>query len=136
MLATPEPCRIYAPCGELFALVDEIDFAWASQWRWSAKWSRGGTKVYLRRVAHLTTQPDDYVDGRRVRYRLQQTIWLHREIILRKGDVPPSPAHTLVDHENGDELDCRRENLRWATPAMNRANARVGGAAMRRRLGL
>ncbi len=108
------------------------------QWRWSPKWSRGGTKVYLRRVAHLTTQPDEYVDGRRIRYRLQQTVWLHREILLRKGDLPPSPAHIIADHENGDELDCRRSNLRWATHEMNNAPSarRMSGATLRRRLGL
>ena len=93
MLALPEPCRVYGPDGELFALVDEIDFAWASQWRWSPKWSSTGSQVYLRRVAHQTLQPDDYEDGRRVRYRLQQTIWLHRAIVIERMQLaPPSPA--------------------------------------------
>lgn len=129
---TAEPCRIYGPDGDLFALVDEIDFAWAAQWRWSPKWSRGGTKVYMRRVAHVTLEP-----GRSKESRLQQTVWLHREIVIvRMCILPPSPAHVLVDHENGDELDCRRKNLRWATHSMNAKNRKPKTAEIRRRLGL
>jgi hypothetical protein len=127
-----EPCRIYGPDGELFALVDEIDYAWACQWRWSPKWSSSGAQVYLRRVSH---------EGSRL-CRLQRTIWLHRAIVIERMQiVPPSPAHVLVDHEDTDGLNCQRFNLRWATHKENSNNRRprpalLVSAVVRRRLGL
>lgn len=42
--------------------------------------------------------------------------YLHRFIV---GETNPK-AH--VDHENGNTLDCRRSNLRVATPTQNNAN--------------
>lgn len=133
-MSLPEPCRIYAPDGELFALVDEIDFAWVVQWRWTPHWSRGGTKVYMRRTGSEKLQ----VGTRTVRFRRYFTIWLHREVLIRSDKLPPSPLHVLADHENGDELDCRRDNLRWFTHDENNAvvNRRVNGTTLRRRLGL
>lgn len=41
--------------------------------------------------------------------------YLHRLIL---------PGAALVDHANGDKLDCRRANLRPATPGQNQANSR------------
>ena len=48
-------------------------------------------------------------------------IWLHKEILRRVGP-PPSPAHTVGDHMNGNSLDNRRSNLRWATVTENNRN--------------
>lgn len=133
-----KPCRIYGPDGELFALVDEIDYAWAAQWRWSPKWSSTGAQVYMRRVSHQQTGSDLWEDGVRVvRARVQRTIWLHRAILIeRMGVVPPTPQHVLVDHEDRDGLNCQRFNLSWATHKSNSANRLVDGATVRRRLGL
>jgi hypothetical protein len=131
MLSLPEPCRIYAPDGELFALVDEVDFAWAARWRWSPKWSRGGSKVYMRRVFQISLGGSGAERNRR-----QVTVWLHREILMRMRVAPPSPEHVLAGHGNGDELDCRRANLLWETHSSNNRNRRPNGATLRRRLGL
>ena len=123
----PAPCRIYGDDkGALFSLVDEIDYAWALQWKWSPKWSKGGRKVYLRRnvqvsIADFGTCPET---GVRLRDRTQRTLFLHTAIIERMGLEPPSPEHVLVDHRDGDGMNCCRANLRWATHSMNARNVR------------
>lgn len=121
-----EPKRIYGgdPDLSIFAKVDEEDYYWAIQWRWSPKKSRGGKKIYLRRNIHVRLGPDYRCDetGNIIRNRLQQNLFLHVAIIQRAGLVPPTEKHVIVDHRNGDGLDCRRENLRWATRSQNNKN--------------
>jgi HNH endonuclease len=113
--ASPWEFRIYGDDGaQVFAVVDEVDYHWAIQWKWSPKFSRGGKKFYLRRVDHEGTRA----------CRIQRTIWLHLEVMRRKGTRRPSPLHTIVDHRDGDGLNCRRRNLRWATPSLNARTAR------------
>lgn len=46
---------------------------------------------------------------------------LHREVWARAHPGEPVPA--IVDHANGDGLDCRRRNVRAATKAQNTQNA-------------
>ncbi|MFN3377720.1 MAG: HNH endonuclease, partial [Burkholderiaceae bacterium] len=42
-----------------------------------------------------------------------------------------APRGVLVDHRNGNGLDCRRFNLRAATPAQNNANRRTRSSGWR-----
>lgn len=129
---TPHEHRIYGDdMAQTWAVVDEADYAFLVQWRWSWKVSRGGTKRYLRRVVdnyvkgsfyYSSEQTEDGSKLVQVRERTSQTLFLHTAVILRKGDVPPSAAHRIVDHLDGDEINCRRGNLRWATHTMNNNN--------------
>ena len=105
--------HIYADdMAQLWAVVDEVDYAWAIQWRWHPVRTHGG-RIYLRRAV------TEYSNGTRLR---NITLYLHVEIHKRIGVQPPTDRHTLVDHRDGDGLNCRRLNLRWATRAFNRRN--------------
>src|SRR3990167_5658255 len=74
----------------LFALVDEADFAWVSQWTWCVQ--RSWKNYAVRR------------NGRRVSgtYKVR----MHRDLL-------GAAAGQVVDHINGDGLDNRRANLRF-----------------------
>lgn len=106
--------RIYG-CERLsiWSIVDEEDYAHCVQWLWLPKKSRGGNKVYLKR---------NLQSGYGREGRTRHSRYLHTEVMLRTGIEPPSPLHTIVDHRNGNGMDCRRANLRWATPTMNARN--------------
>lgn len=90
-----------------FTEVDEEDYGFLVRHLWSIHYDQRG-KAYVRRL----------------RYRCP--IYLHRVILERMGP-PPSPLHTVCDHINGDGLDNRRRNLRWATPSENAKNIHYFG---------
>lgn len=92
----------------VFCLLDPIDYDWAIQWRWGITQSKGCDKLYATRSAR---QPD----GKVVK------LYLHKEV-LRRVAPQISPAHRIADHLDGNSLNDRRGNFRWATPQMNRAN--------------
>lgn len=98
----------------LYAVVDEEDYHWAAQWKWYAKPSRSPWKFYACRQTKIR----DDCGWRNV------SLYLHVEIQKRSGVVQPHPTYKLSDHRDGDSLNCRRGNLRWATPSMNRRNIR------------
>lgn len=108
--------RIYGTDdARVHAIVDREDWEYFSRWLWTPKRSRGGEwgKFYLRRAVNR------YENGRRVKV---DSLYLHIEIMKHSGIKPPTLLHTVVDHRDGDSLNCRRTNLRWVTPQMNRLN--------------
>ena len=85
-------------------LVDPEDHDRLAGYRWQ-KSTNGSGKDYVHRT--------ETVDGKRPK------IYLHREILgLEPGDGK------IVDHINGDTLDCTRQNLRVATARGNGRNRR------------
>jgi hypothetical protein len=96
------------PAEGLFAVLDAEDHAWARQWMWDITWDRHGRKPYATRMITL--------EGRRVK------VFLHKAVLVRSGKRPPTPNHKIGDHQDGESLNCRRGNLEWATPSMNRRN--------------
>ena len=88
-----------------FAIVDDADYKWLSQWKWYA------FKNYYHIWYAVRKSPRK--NGK------QTTIWMHRKILgLKRGD----PCE--CDHHNGNGLDNRRSNLRIATRAQNNRNQR------------
>jgi HNH endonuclease/AP2 domain len=79
------------------AIVDDADYEWLDQWKWTAAW-KPGTR--------------SFVAYRKIR---KTNIYMHREIMQPlKG--------FLVDHINHNTLDNRRSNLRICTHAENGRN--------------
>lgn len=102
----------------VWVVVDPQDMVF-TRWLWHVNEphpTRNGKKRYFRRST-----------GAGGRYR--PPLYLHVEI-MKRIEPPPSRKHTLVDHVDGNEWNCRRSNLRWATPAMNRANLKGSGAQL------
>lgn len=118
-------CRIYGDDrASIYSVIDDIDYQWALQWRWSPKFSKRGKKFYLRRCTNEGSGAfyECPETGRIRRNRTQRTLFLHTAIMLRSGVIPPTKKHVLVDHRDGDAMNCRRSNLRWATHTMNSRN--------------
>lgn len=88
-----------------FAIVDDEDYQYLSQWKWYC--SNTGYAVRT-----------DY-RGRK------KTISLHRV-------VTDCPRNKLVDHKNGNRLDNRKSNLRIVTKLQNNLNTdkRLGVSAV------
>ena len=82
------------------AKVDDADYERATAYKWHAEEMRNGV--------YAATS----VKGKRVS--------LHHFVVgaVRQSD--------LVDHKNGDGLDCQRGNLRVATPSQNQWNRKRG----------
>lgn len=103
-----DECRVYlSPRDDsIYCVVSPEDLAWAQQWRWQFVWDRWKTKKYACRSTTIA-------GGRRVK------IYLHKSILERKGDIPPTPKHKIGDHNDSDSLNNRRENLEYVTPKQN-----------------
>lgn len=95
-----------------YCVVDEIDFEWAKQWRWHATANSTGLKFYATRMTR----------ERGTRKRIK--VYLHKEILRRAGKRKHSKHHSIGDHDDGDSLNNRRDNLFWATFKMNNTRHR------------
>lgn len=84
-----------------FAIVDDDVYEWASKHKWFARRGRG--TFYAGRVV-----------GKRPNRKHAQ---LHRAIMNA-----PDGTGVLVDHINGNGLDCTRANLRLASKSENQWN--------------
>lgn len=84
-----------------YALVDDADYEWLSQWRWRVHNKPDG-QIYARTSIKINNK--------------WTTVFMHRLI------MKPHP-HLEVDHINRNGLDNRRENLRICTRRQNLFNA-------------
>lgn len=94
------------------ALVDDADFDWLNQWKWSA--SRQG-------------RPHSFPQWRAVRCVGPKKGPKH--LILMHRLIMNAPTGATVDHINGDPLDNRRKNLRicpQGKQSLNRPGNRTG----------
>lgn len=102
--------------GEHYAMLDPVDYMWAVQWRWRPKPSRRSSDSAKLKLYAVRSVRIGGAGGRSI------SLFLHKQILIRTGRLPPSPHHIIADHLNGNSLDCRRTNLDWATAQMNREN--------------
>ncbi|KQW22134.1 hypothetical protein ASC80_01685 [Afipia sp. Root123D2] len=94
----------------IWCLVDAIDYPWLAANTWNVSYgSRTRWQLYAKRNIG----------------RDRATVRMHREIMMRAEPLSIEEAATLhVDHINGQTLDNRRVNLRWATRSENARNTR------------
>jgi hypothetical protein len=114
-------CRIYGDDNaQTWAVVSPQHYQACIQhrWRWKKSRDRGRpTKEYLSRNVQVIHHKGT---GWRAN-RTQHNLFLHHFIMELAGKPRPSKRH-IVDHRDGDERNCREENLRWASPGLNRLN--------------
>lgn len=96
----------------LVAIVDDEDFDRVAARKWQAVPSIGKTGI----IGTWYAQRIERSDGKR------RPVQLHRFLLN-------PPPELLVDHRNGNGLDCRRLNLRQATKLQNNINRRTTAAS-------
>lgn len=94
------------------ALVSDEDYERAMEFKWYASVESRGTKVYAIRWAR---KEERIALGFPNRTKLK--IRLHR-FVLNQPPLP-GPDALVVEHKNGDGLDCTRENLELITQEEN-----------------
>ncbi len=88
-----------------FALVDDEDYDYLSQWKWYAKFNKATKSFYAARSS-ITANGS------------QKTILMHR-VVMNISD-----SGMMADHKNHDTLNNCKLNLRIATSSQNCANRR------------
>lgn len=102
---------------DLQVMLDRQDYEWAKAISWHHTYGSGGyIEVYPDIMC--IARPDHIYANYRSREGCR---WLHREICERAYGKPRY-RDAITDHKNGNTLDCRRVNLRWASRAMNVRN--------------
>jgi hypothetical protein len=102
--APPDESSRYIPLTQgKFAIVDNADHEWLSQWNWFARRDKHG-KWYAARTIFI----GDRKSGRT----------MHREILC------PLDSQ-LIDHADGNGLNNRRNNIRIASTCQNAQNAKT-----------
>lgn len=127
--------RIYADGSlELYAVVDGVDYTHLCRFKYCVHTfrvdkNRMRPQLYLRRsvTEFFGSDGEPYISeytGKLVRNRkrITRSRFLHQDVMLRKGDLPLTDEHVIIDHEDRDTLNCRRGNLNWATYSANRLN--------------
>lgn len=98
-----DPCVLIPLTQGQFAIIDESKSAEIAQYQWYSQWSKQTESFYAVRKVRS--------EGKR------RLLGLHRQILgLKPGD------ETQVDHQNGNTLDFRSRNLRFASHAENMWN--------------
>jgi hypothetical protein len=100
-------CRRLSLTQEQYAIVDEEDFDRVDVFEFFAVWEPNAHTFYAK-----STQAAKVLFEKRGQYTLAA-------MILNL------PFGTLVDHANGNTLDCRKDNLRPATYQQNARNRRI-----------
>lgn len=109
------PFKILICRGQNYALECKLspqDYDWAVE---QGNW-------FVTHGARIEDRSGPVKSGYAVRSGPDGLIWLHKEVLIRDFRLPPSARHTIGDHWNGNRLDDRRGNLRWATHQMNARN--------------
>lgn len=93
--------------------VDAEDYWFFSKWTWQIKFDKRGKKPYAYRKVWCTETRTK-----------NQSLFLH--VAIQDRAEPKRPVgHTIVDHKNGDTLECRKANLEYVTPSQNCKNRKV-----------
>jgi hypothetical protein len=106
--------------------LDLQDYEWARQWLWCHTYGSGSLDLEtwtISRPDGIYARRSVPIPGRKTPSGRQAygNLFLHREILVRACGEPPDRSW-VGDHINGDTLDNRRINLRWASKSLNAKN--------------